>query len=78
MRSVWSSHSARLHVFPYCFCRRLQSHLETDGLGFPQLNSQGRLERSPVLSRGLRVAELQEEGRRARASSPLLRIHWVG
>lgn len=32
MRSVWPSHSARLRVFPYCFCRKLESHSETDGL----------------------------------------------
>jgi len=45
---------------------------------FPQLNDRSRPERSPVLSRGLRVAEGQEQDPRPSASSSLLCVYGVG
>lgn len=53
-------------------CRKPQSHPKTPS---PQLNSQVRLE-EPCASQRPRVVEHQEEDRPA--SSPLLRIYWVG
>lgn len=56
------------------FCRKLQSHLKTWS---PQLNSQVRLERSPVLSRGLGRLNIRRRTG-GHASSPLLCIYRVG
>lgn len=56
------------------FCRKLQSHLKTWS---PQLNSQVRLERSPVLSRGLGWLNIRRRTG-GHASSPLLCIYRVG
>lgn len=60
------------------FVKESSSPIRRQMASFLQLNSQIRLERSPLLSRGLRVAELQEKDQRVSASSPLLCIYWVG